>query len=394
MTSVAINRVGSDQTTLELLQTGSSETSVSLRHYLLDDTLSYMFSVSALSVPLNRAPINPVQVATELFRVRRRNVGTIVETNMDLAGGFPIFMIQPNQFFDVSALVRAIANWARGFNKAMSLLGLDDLRPYGGDFNADDEEDAEVEPLDALVALDEDDIHPETGDVPGGYPFLNIKLSSDGVLQIVGTNHFWNNFVIRFSKYGAALLGFADTLDGDYLLYTQDLLTDVPELGNWVDATGMIVDGDLLSEVVAKARHPVYQSADQRVKISVESHLPMISNLSIVDQVETVDRTICDKYFENKLETSIRFDDTGTYKESTMKTKLYSGQVAFIKKSDRHTEWLKLLTAYELRYFRFHLFITYRTWDNTNNRFKLTKKLLEVPENKYWDMTIKFVSEV
>ena len=75
MTQVAINRVGTDSTVLELMQTGSSETSANLRHALLDDKLNYSFSVVALSVPLNRAPIHPVSETTELFRVERRNVG-------------------------------------------------------------------------------------------------------------------------------------------------------------------------------------------------------------------------------------------------------------------------------------------------------------------------------
>ena len=130
MTSVAINRVGSDQTVLELIQTGKSETSCSLQHYLLDDKLSYMFSVTSLSVPLNRAPINPVGGFTELFRVRRRNVGrsSIVDAQLDLVGAWSQFGVHANQFFDVSALVRAVANWARGFNREISLLGLEDLR--------------------------------------------------------------------------------------------------------------------------------------------------------------------------------------------------------------------------------------------------------------------------
>ena len=116
--------------------------------------------------------------------------------------------------------------------------------------------------------------------------------------------------------------------------------------------------------------------------------------MSVIDQKETVDRTICEKFFENKLETSILFDDSGAYESATMKNALYSAQVAFIKKSDLHTEWLKLMTALDLRFFRFYLYITYRVWDTAANRFKLTEKLLDVPENKYWDMSIKFVSEV
>ena len=55
MTSVSINKSGQDQVVLELMQTGSYETSVNMKNYLLDSGLTYMFSVVSLSVPLNNA---------------------------------------------------------------------------------------------------------------------------------------------------------------------------------------------------------------------------------------------------------------------------------------------------------------------------------------------------
>jgi len=399
MTSVAINRIGTDQVSLQLLQTGSSETSCNLRHALLDDKLSYMFTVEALSVPLNKAPINPVTVPTELFRVLRRNQGLssliVAETNMPPDPPFSEFLIQPNQFFDVSALVRTIANWARGFNRGASLLGLEDLRPFGGEHDAISTQAAEIAPLEILQALTEEQMDEVGSDVQGGYPFLTIELTSDAALQIVGHNNFWNNYVIQFSAYGAALLGYSNLLENNVLSYTGDVHGNaVP--GGWVDndAGKTILVGNIISEVRAKATHPIYQSADQRVKIAVQSHLPIVSNMSVIDEVETVDRTICEKYFENKLETSILFNDSGAYESATMKTTLYSGQFAFIKKSDLHTEWMKLMTALDLRFFRFYIYITYRVWDTTKNRFRLSEKLLDIPETKYWGMTLRFVSEV
>jgi len=397
MTTVAINRVNQDQTVLELMQTGKSETSCNLRVNLLDDKLNYMFAVNSLSVPLNRAPLNPVKVYTELFRVRRRNVGasSIVNAQLDLPD-WATFAITPNQFFDIGDLVRKIANFARGFNIQQSLAGMEDIREYGGDANEPSDQaalDAD-DTLDALEALDVDEMEPG-GAVEGGFPFIQIRLSADASLRFVGSQHFWNNFVIRFSSYGAALLGFQGILEDNYLAFTADALGRA-ERGGWRanDAPRTILKTGLEQEAIADGLHPLYQSADQRVKITVESHLPMASNISIVDQTESVDRTIAEKYFENKLETIVVFDDSGVFKNSIIKSKLYSGQVSFIKKSDVHVDWYKLLTAYALRFFRFYLYITYRKWDGTKNTFKLDKQLLEVPKNKYWDMSIKFVSEV
>jgi len=397
MTTVQINRVGTDQTVLELMQTGSSETAVTLRHNLLDAKLSYMFSVSSLSVPLNNAPIHPISQAVELFRVERRNVGRSAlapdQVEALTAGEVAVYSLVPgNKFFDVSAFVRSLANWARGFNIEQSLIGLEDLRLYGGPHDAATADDAEVGPLNILDAMTADQLDPNNADYEGPYNFLNVQLSPDGSLQITGTDNFWNNFVLRFTSYGAYLLGFADQVEEGYVSYTEGPDGIVP--GWHDDDPGQtILPANLFEEVLVDAAHPVYQSADQRVKISVESHLPMISNLAIIDEIESVDRTIAEKYFENKLETAVFFDNAGEYQNTVMRNKLYSGQVSFIKKSDPHNEWYKLLSAYELRFFRFHLFIWYRIFQTATNTWKLTKRRLEVPENQYWLMSLRFVSE-
>ena len=75
MTSVQINRIGTDSTELELVTTGSSEASVVLKKNLLDGARKYHFTVTELSVPLSNTPIFPDKIKTELFTILRRNVG-------------------------------------------------------------------------------------------------------------------------------------------------------------------------------------------------------------------------------------------------------------------------------------------------------------------------------
>ena len=398
MTSVQINKSGTDQTTIEFMQTGSSETSVSLRHNLLDDKLNYMFTVSNLSVPLNNAPISPVKTETELFRVMRRNVGLSVEAG---AGNFvsllpdpngAIFTISPdNKFSGVSELVRSLTNWGRGFNRNMSLLGMQNLANYGAlpDADMDDLED-DYPYLQVLPPLTVEQFDPAVG--PGPYNLISFKITPDGSLEIVGTPNFWNNFVLQFTDYGANVLGLQDVVINRFISYSL-VGGEIVRLWYEENAPFTIRPGELFQEVRASASHPLYQVADQRVKISVTSHLPMASNIVIIDQTESVDRTIAEKYFENKLETIVSFDDDGVFSSQTLKNILYSGQVNFIKKSDVHTEWFRLLTAFELRYMRYHLNIHYREWSNTTNTWVLTKRKLEVPENKYWEMSIRFVSD-
>ena len=151
--------------------------------------------------------------------------------------------------------------------------------------------------------------------------------------------------------------------------------------------------GNNLTDAEVVAESPLYQTVDQRIKISVESHLPMASNIAISDEKETVDRTICEKYFENHLESTVQFDSDGTFQSQDLSTRVYSGQYSFIRKSDRRTQWHKLLTAYELRFFRFHIYITYRLYDAATDRWYLKKQFLDIPDDKYWSMTLHFISE-
>ena len=127
MTTVEINRSGTDQTTLDIFQTGSYESSVALRHDLLDSKLNYHFAVTSLSVPLNEAPIFRLTEAKELFRIERRDTGNTKNADLTLhtpgnAGAVVpyrrrVFTINPKKkFFDVSSFVKDLSNFCRGFN--------------------------------------------------------------------------------------------------------------------------------------------------------------------------------------------------------------------------------------------------------------------------------------
>ena len=84
MSNFVINRTGLDQVTLEMSQTGSSETSVSLRDPLLDESLDYVFCVDHLSVPLASVPITS-KTNKELFRVVRRNASETLNFDANTA---------------------------------------------------------------------------------------------------------------------------------------------------------------------------------------------------------------------------------------------------------------------------------------------------------------------
>jgi hypothetical protein len=163
----------------------------------------------------------------------------------------------------------------------------------------------------------------------------------------------------------------------------------------WVDPGNAfaILTGNNRIDASVIADSPLYQTAEQRVKISVESHLPVASNILVSDEKESVDRTISERFFESKLESTVHFDSDGTFDSQQITSNVYSGQYSFIKKSDRPTQWHKLMTAYELRYFRFHIYLTYRVYNAATDTWYLVKDPLDIPTSKYWSMQVRFISD-
>jgi hypothetical protein len=162
----------------------------------------------------------------------------------------------------------------------------------------------------------------------------------------------------------------------------------------WVNpANSQIQPGYMVQETVISSSHPIFQSVDQRVKISVETHLPMGSNTSILDEKEGIDRSIAEAYFESRLQNQIRFDEEGNLQNMTMESKMFSGQYNFIKKSQQNFQWNRLSTAYEIKLFRFQIYIFYRVWNDTTRSWVLQRSKLTVTPQQFWSLSVRFVSD-
>ena len=398
MTSVEINRTGTDQASIDVFQTGSHESSVSLRHDLLDSKLNYHFAVTSLSVPLTESSIFKLTTREELFRIERRDVGAHV--NILLTVGVPGNVVAPvpnlptgvsirpvDKHFDVSSFVKRLSNWARGFNEIWTVHGFD---PNAGGY-----QDVVVAPFAPVP-------NPNVNNLR---TLIEVRITADGGLQFVGSNVFWNNFVIRFTREGAAILGFYNQIQEVtralffpapatkyyYIAKTRDAAGNITN--DWFNNQNIIIEGGMLQEVAITSDYPLYQSCDQRIKITVETHIPMASNIAIVDEQETADRTIAEAYFESKVENQIKYNESGVVDTMSMTSAMYAGQTNFIRKSDISFQWNKLLTAYEVKLFRFQVYITYRVWNDTTQLWVLLKSPLSVPAQQFWEMSVRFVSD-
>ena len=114
----------------------------------------------------------------------------------------------------------------------------------------------------------------------------------------------------------------------------------------------------------------------------------------IREEKETVNRFICEVFFQNRVKSSVTFDEDGNFQDQTLTNILYTGMFPFIKKSDNNKQWNKLLTSYALRYFRFAIHITYRSYDSAKNKWTFKTKPLPIDKSKYWDFSLRFLSLV
>lgn len=313
-------------------------------------------------------------------------------------------------FLDVQSFVASLRNFARGFREHFQQAGLPDLRHYGGAFDAASANAAIVLPL-VAVPVDNDD------------RFIDFTLDLDGNLRLELTTTFLNNFMIRLTKLGSEILSFTDntihtvangTVTGHGVTHgiadevqsaVQGVVVyrveDAPYLyiaptNNGQIATDflnpanqtILIAGNTISKIY-ESKISLYQTFDGRVKCTLDSHFSTPTNVFIQDGVQKNTRTICERFFDKELTTTTHIGDDST----TISGTCYSGQYPIVKKSEPYKQWHKLLMSYNLRFMRFHLFVTYREFDIVKNLWVFKKYPMKIDENNYYDFTLRFISE-
>ena len=286
--------------------------------------------------------------------------------------------------FSTSEFIQSIKSWAVDFNQHLTVMGL-----TSAFFGLTEQQQTSV----AGVALVVDG-------VPTGAPtvqYLQIQSTNDGSIQIAASQNFWNCFTIEFNAYGASLLGIdltqLITHDPRYFLAYTTNSNSTPFLAlHQASGEYRYVLPTNTADHVLQTLTPIYQSCDQRVKISVTSHLNILSNIKIENGIQKADRTIGEAFFENKLTSEMSRE--GQLFQTKLTSKIYAGQMNMIRKSDQYHAWHKLLNSFDTKFFRFYLHITYRMFDMATNTWSIQTQLLKVDENDYWLMQIRFVSDV
>ena len=455
MSQIILNRNDQDLIEVDFFQHGASHTETTLRDELLDGEKSYHFCISNLSVPMRHCPIHPVSDNVELFRIQPRAarygqvdqfpvsaaalatfreiydyelaftplrekalellgeglityaqlavhaevdeddfkfedfendtealqshiVNSYITDNQSYLREDTMFTTPARPHYSVTSFCNTLSERCELFNREITGTG---INPSWFDFAGQDDRavpDAEIN--------DEGDVR----------KYINIKLSCDGSLLFVPSNNFWDYFVISFTGYGAALLGLDlsalhRTPEGRFMLGLTNNSFSNSMLEETEDGIRFRPANNTNANVAFIAHHPVFSTCDQRVKVSVGSHLPILSNVLINNEKQSSERDIAEAFFETKIKAEVLMTDQ--QHSVQISSNVYAGQVNLIKKHDPQHTWNKLISSYRLRYMRFFLYITYRDYQSSTNSFKLRKMPVTVDPEDYWAFSVRFVSD-
>jgi hypothetical protein len=451
MTSVLLNRTGGDIVDLQVTQTGSGEATVVLKDPLLRGDKDYKFAVTEWSIPLQNIDMFGFLTTTqELFQIQRRVVRSthtehsaeqqtfdvaVLANNVDFAAtatliqteealrtvdGNPIFvddqtdtlveridairealaglfsvvptplfvpfsthsLLRGRKFYDVNQFVKSLSDFARVFGEQLLKTGINEVHFGNTTYEDDDGNDQHDETL-----IDTDD---ETFDGFHDEQMLKISLTCDGNLMFIGHRFFWDNFIIRFTNFGAAILGMnTSQLTERTLVVTGDVV-GAPFTGG-VGPT--IQAGNNNITVASRGAVSMFQASECRIKCALESHLPVQSGIEVRDEVETNNREIASAFFLNDVRVSTNWDASGSLNQYSLQSKVFVGQFPMIQSSGKIRQWNRLLTPYNLQFFRFFINVHWRYFSDVEGVWKVLIKRAVIDPADYWSMKIRFVSD-
>jgi hypothetical protein len=308
------------------------------------------------------------------------------------------FSVRPElPTYSVNDFMHQLDQHVNLFNQKMTQFGIH--RHFFGDIardqdRGDEKSDDEHQIIDPHPGTTQNDIK----------TFLKMKLTADSSLQIVTTNTFLNCFVIEFTDYGMQLLGINKATlhkvgERYYYAVQQDEKSMPNEVKQFV-ATDLVLDPTvpytyvIPQNTVRKTLYnttPLYECCDQRVYVSVSTHLPMDSHVMVQNEAQQSVRDIAIAFFENQLETTLSYDNMNNMTH-TLKGTSYSGQTHMIRKTDSNIKWIKLKDSYDLHNLRFYLHVCYKLFSTTAG-FSLQKHDFPIGKDDYWQLFVRFVSE-
>jgi hypothetical protein len=397
MSEIILNRHGIDQVGFSITTAGDSVASCTLNDLLLSPSLDYMLRVQELNAPISGIPLFGFEtdgstLNRELFRVKHRVAGTTLanfnagfETT---AGAGPLnfdsrFMTRGpggQVHYNVTGFLTTLGKHGNNFTQKQDLIGAGNPIPPNG-----------------------------IGSAGSNTEYLRIRLNADGCCEVIGTSLFWNNFCIQFSDYGKAILGFTNTDANNILAITTRANNagvvftmfdhDLPPVGyvapnvNIIDPAAHAHYVPMLETTKIIGTVPIFKNLDHRYFVSVETDLLVSQAIKVVDGRQTIDRSICKIFFPTTVKVLLESEDGVLREDVDFEIQTHVGQYSFIRKTSPSRQWTTLQTSYDLRFYRFHLYVTYRFFDAAGN-WVFSRMKYPIAKGDSWTLALEFVSKL
>ena len=402
MSEIIINRHGVELQRFSITTSGDSVASCTLDDLLLNPELDYVLRVQQLDAPMSGLPLfgfdtDGTPLNKELFRVKRRAHGT----------NLPQFLAG----FETSI---GAANAAHNFDSTFKTQGLGGQIHYnstgfmtsfgknGNNFTQKQDIIGAGNPIPAQGI----------GSPNSQTEYLRLRLNADGCVEIIGTSIFWNNFCIFFSDYGIQLLGITSVDENnilslttkvnnagvDYNMFNHDII--IPGAANYVAPHNNIINPvthahyvPMLETTKVIGTVPIFKNLDHRYFVSVETDLLVSQEIKVVDGKQTIDRSICKVFFPTNCKVLLESQDGVLREDVDFQVESKVGQYPFVKKTQPSKQWTTLQTSYDLRFYRFHLYMTYRFFD-ANGKWIFSRMKYPIGKDSSWTLGLEFVSKV
>jgi hypothetical protein len=363
---------------------GSHIASTTLNELLLDPTKEYVCRITELNAPVNTLPLFGFNAAEghideELFRVKVRNAGdNLVAFN---AGNETV-----NAPFNFSSSLTTIGAGGRVYFTPSSFLT--EMGRHSNNI---------TQGIDAIGTAG------MVNGVAAGkkHEYFNLRINADGCAEFVGSSVFWNNFCIQFSELGKVIFGVQPFVEANNILSVNTYAADDTLSYNIFDETAVVIDFATHADYVVAVdtvkivgRYPLFKHLDHRYLVSVETDLLVQQSIKVVDGKQSVDRSICKVFFPSDIKVNLQ-SEGGVMKEDVdIQLKTRVGQHAFVKKTNPSAHWVSLQTSYDVRYFRFYLYVTYKVFDAATQKYRFNRKKYPISQDDSWDISIEFVSKL
>lgn len=402
MSEIILNRHGIDQVGFEITTEGDSVASCTLNSILLNPSLDYILRVQELNAPISSIPLLGFETTgqtlnKELFRVKHREAGTTF-VNFQLTFETDFFGL-PAPFnsrfmsrgpggqvhYNATGFITTLAKHANNFTKLQDVMGAGNPVPAQG-----------------------------IGSPGSQTEYLRIRLNADGCVEIIGTSIFWNNFCLQFSDYGKAILGIT-TDEHNVLAITTKVNNggvvftmfdhDIPGAApgapliynapnnNVIDLVGHAHFTPMVETSKVVGTIPIFKNLEARYFVSVETDLLVSQAIKVIDGKQTIDRSICKVYFPTTCRVLLQSEDGILREDVDFEITTHVGQYSFIRKTRPSKQWTALQTSYDLRFYRFHLYITYRYFD-ASGKWIMSRMKYPMGKEDSWTLSLEFVSKL